>query len=66
MVPPSDSVRVMAGGGKYPLPSPLFCRVRIFSLKGIGQCHVSKTQAKIFVMLPLDPFDVVSKRFLNG
>ena len=32
-----DPINVMTGGGKYPLPSPLLCRVRVFALESVEQ-----------------------------
>ncbi len=59
-------IRKMTSRWKYPLPSPLFPGVWIFSLQGIRQRYTAQLLFQILIMLPLHGFKMSEKRLLNG
>src|SRR4029434_3166819 len=68
MVPASLSrylVGVMAGCWKYPLPHPLFPRVWVLALKGVGQGDSASDAIKIALVLLLYQIKVLGERFFH-
>ena len=61
----SDSIGVMAGCGKNPLPSPLFAGVWIFSVERIGQRNPAQPVPKILVVLGFDTSEMLNQRIPN-
>jgi len=49
-----NSVSIVVGGGKDPLPGPLLPGVGILPLKGIGQGDAAQTSPEILLMLAFD------------
>jgi len=68
MVPPllaSDSVGVMAGCGKHPLPPPLFPCVWIFAFQRVGQGNATQTLLNILLVLSFDALKMCQEWCLN-
>ena len=59
------SIYVVAGCGKYPLPSPLLTRVRVLAPKGIRQSNSAQASLKIALVLPLYQIKVLSELFFH-
>ena len=58
-----NSIGVMAGCGKHPLPSPLFSRVGVFALKGIWQSDSAQAVFEIAPVLLLYYFEMLREWF---
>jgi len=58
-------VGVMTGCRKDPLPPPLFPRVWIFALKGIGQSDSAQASLKIALVLSSYQIKVLGERFFD-
>src|SRR3989338_5065556 len=58
-------VGVMTGCRKDPLPPPLFPRVWIFALKGIGQSDSAQASLKIALVLSSYQIQVHGERFFD-
>jgi hypothetical protein len=58
-----DSINIMAGRRKNPLPSPFFGGVGILSLQGVRQRHTTQASLGIFIVLAFHSLEVFSKRF---
>src|SRR5438128_809371 len=59
----SNSIGVVLGSGKNPLPCPFSTRVRIFTFQSIRQCDATEPFFDIFLMLASNRRDMSEKGF---
>src|SRR5919109_1925649 len=60
-----NPVDIMTGRWKHPLPTPLFSRVWVFALQGIGQSDSAQASLKIALVLSSYHFKVLCERFFH-